>query len=234
MDTIFMTSKNSATSDSHRFRLNLQNKRNLKLPHRHIALANLSIYYTWKNVTKKMNNGKFKITAPSWSKEFELPEGSYSIGDIDAYFKYIVEKHTKYHEGDIEIYANKTKNRVTFKMADRVTLELMSPETQKFLVVSKRVLTGEVNGDKVPQLETVQTVLVHCNLVDNDYQHDSRILHIFVPDKTFGSLLSIQPSDFVWLKTFKTEFLYIEVWFMDQDSKPLEIEDNIHITMVIR
>ena len=70
---------------------------------------------------------------------------------------------------------------------------------------------GHVDGDLVPDLETVQTVLVHCNLVDNDYQHDSRILHTFVPNKSFGSLLSIQASDFVWLKTFKTEFQYIEV-----------------------
>ena len=78
MDTIFMTTKNSSTSDSHRFRLNLNTKINLKLPHKHIALANLSIYYTWKNVTKKHKNGKFKITTPSWSEEFELPEGTVS------------------------------------------------------------------------------------------------------------------------------------------------------------
>ena len=90
-----MTTKNSATTDSHRFHLNLRSKINLKLPHRHIALANLSIYYTWKNVTKKHKNGKFKITTASWSEEFELPEGSYSVSDIDDYFKYIVKKHTK-------------------------------------------------------------------------------------------------------------------------------------------
>ena len=176
MDTIFMTSKNSKTTDSHRFRLNLNNKIKLKLPHKHIALANLSIYYTWKNVTKKNKNGKFKITTASWSEEFELPEGSYSVADIDDYFKFIVKKHTKDHEKDIEVYANKVKNRVTFKMADGVSLELMTPATQKFLGVFQKTLTGEVDGDKVAELETVQTVLVHCNLVDNDYQRDSRIL----------------------------------------------------------
>ena len=79
---------------------------------------------------------------------------------------------------------------------------------------------------EVPQLETVQTVLVHCNLVDNDYQRDSRILYSFVPDKDFGNILSIHPSEFIWLKTFKSEFDYIEVWFSDQDSTPLEIEDK--------
>ena len=110
----------------------------------------------------------------------------------------------------------------------------MSPETQKFLGVSQKTLTGEVDGDKVPELETVQTVLVHCNLVDNDYQGASQIFYSFVPDKSFGTLLSIQPSDFILLKTFKTEFNHIEVWFSDQHSIPLEIEDQVQITMVIR
>ena len=119
-------------------------------------------------------------------------------------------------------------------MADGVSLELMTPETQKFLGVFQKVLTGQVNGDKVPQLETVQTVLVHCNLVDNHYQRDSMVLCSFVPDKSFGNILSVHPSEFIWLKTFKSEFDYIEVWFSDQDSTPLDIEDNVQITMVIR
>ena len=234
MNTIFMTTKNSGTSESHKFRLNLSNKINLKQPHRYISLANLSIYYTWKNVTKKHNNGKFKITAPSWSEEFELPEGSYNVSDINEYFQFIVKKHTKDHDKDIEIYANKVKNRVAFKLGAGVSLEFMSPETQKFLGFSVNKVTGTGNGDKVPQLETVQTVLVHCNLVDNDYQRDSMILYSFVPDKSFGNILSIQPSDFIWLKTFNSEFNYIEVWFSDQDSVPLEIEDNVQVTIVIR
>ena len=116
MDTIFMTSKNSKTEDDHRFRLNLRNRINLKMPHRHIALSNLSIFYTLRNVTKKLNNGKFKITTPSWSEEFELPEGSYTVKDIDNYFQFIVKKHTKDHKDDIKIYVNKIANRVTFKL----------------------------------------------------------------------------------------------------------------------
>ena len=77
-------------------------------------------------------------------------------------------------------------------------------------------------------------MLIHCNLVNNDYQHDSWMLYAFVPDKGFGQLLSTSPSDFIWLKTFKSEFSYIEVWFTDQNLKPLEIEDNVAVTMVIR
>ena len=234
MNTIFMTTKNSGTTDSHRYRLNLSSKINLKQPRKYVALANLSMYYTWKNVTKAHNNGKFTISAPTWSETFELPEGSYNIADINDYFRYIVQKHTKDHEKDIEIFANRVKNRVSFKLGAGVSLELRTPETQKLLGVSEKVVKGEVNGDLVPQLETVQTVLVHCNLVDNEYQQDSNILYSFVPDKSFGGILSVHPTEFIFLKCYMSEFDHIEIRFTDQDGVPLSIEDNIQMTMVIR
>ena len=234
MDTIFMNSKNSKTSEKHRFILDLRDKINLKLPAKHIALSNLSIYYTWKNVRKEYNNGKFKITTPSWSEEFELPDGSYTVTDINDYFQFIVEKHTKDHKDDIQIYVNKIANRVTFKLKTGITLELMTPETQALLGSSEKIVTGNKNGELVPEMEITEVVLVHCNLVNNDYQHDSRVLYTFVPDKGFGQLLSVSPSEFIWLKTFQSEFSYIEVWFTDQDSRPLEIEDRVNLTMVIR
>ena len=179
MNTIFMTAKN------HRFRLNLRSKINLKVLHRHIALSNLSIYYSWRNVTKKLNNGKFKIMTPSWNEEFELPEGSYTVADINDYFQFIVEKHTKDHKDDIKIYVNKTANRVTFKLKTGVILELMTPETQRFLGSSTNAITSEINGDLAPQMKSTDVVLVHCNLVNDDYQHDSRVLYLFVPE-SFG------------------------------------------------
>ena len=76
-------------------------------------------------------------------------------------------------------------------------------------------------------------VLIHCNIVNNNYQQDSRVLYTFVPNKSFGQLLDISPKNFIFLKTFDSEFSYIEVWFTDQNSKPLEIEDKINITLVI-
>ena len=76
-------------------------------------------------------------------------------------------------------------------------------------------------------------MLIHCNIVNNGYQHDSRVLYTFVPNKSFGQLLDISPKNFTFLKTFKPEFSYIEIWFTDQNSKPLEIEDKINITLVI-
>ena len=85
----------------------------------------------------------------------------------------------------------------------------------------------------MPHLEITEIVLVHCNIVNNNYQQDSRALYTFVPNKSFGQLLDISPKNFIFLKTFGSEFSYIEVWFTDQNYKPLEIEDKIHITLVI-
>ena len=83
-------------------------------------------------------------------------------------------------------------------------------------------------------LEVVELVLVHCNLVNNDYQQDSRILHTFVPNKPFGSLLEISPTNHIFLKTFNSEFQEIKIWFTDQGSKPLEVEDKINLTLIIK
>ena len=90
MDTIFMNSENSKTSDPHRLLLNLKDKINLKRSDKYVALSNLSIYYTWKNAKKPYKNNRFKISAPTWKEEFELPDGLYSISDIQHYFKYIL------------------------------------------------------------------------------------------------------------------------------------------------
>ena len=87
MDTIFMNSENSITSDSHRLLLDLLDKINLKWSDKYVALSNLSIYYTWKTIKKSYKNNKFKISALTWNKEFDLPDGSYS--DIQDYFEYI-------------------------------------------------------------------------------------------------------------------------------------------------
>ena len=95
-------------------------------------------------------------------------------------------------------------------------------------------ITKAKNGENVPHLEVVKLVLVHCNLVNNDYQQDSRILHTFVPNKPFGSLLEISPTNDIFLKTFDSEFQEIKVWFTDQTSKPLEVEDRINVTLTIR
>ena len=86
----------------------------------------------------------------------------------------------------------------------------------------------------MPHLEITEVVLVHCDVVNNDYQQDSRVLYTFVPNKQFGSLLEISSTNHIFLKTFNSEYSEIKVWFTDQNSKPLEIEDRINLTLVIK
>ena len=99
---------------------------------------------------------------------------------------------------------------------------------------TKDEITKDKNRENVPHLEITKVVLVHCNMVKNDYQQDSRVLYPFVANKSFGSLLDISPSNHIFLKTFNSEYDEIIVWFSDQNSKPLEIEDRINLIMVIK
>ena len=234
MDTIFINSENSRTSEYHVLFLNLTNKIDLRSK-KTVALSNLSIYYTWKNIKSSYNNNKFKISAPTWNEEFKLPDGSYSISDIQDYFQYILKKHSESVDNPpIRIYINQIENRITFKIKSEYYLKLLIPETMKLLGSTESKITKDKNGENVPHLETVKLVLVHCNLVNNDYQQDSRILYTFVPNKPFSSLLEISPANHVFLKTFNSEFTEIKVWFTDQKSRPLEVEDKINVTLIIK
>ena len=131
------------------------------------------------------------------------------------------------------MYVNKTENRITLKIKTAYYFELLTPKTIKRVATIKNKVTNDENGENVPHLEITEVVLIHCNIVNNDYQQDSRALYTFVPNKTFGQLLDISPKNYVFLKTFDSEFSYIQVWFTDQNSVPLEIEDKIKITLVI-
>ena len=142
-----------------------------------MALANLSIYYTWKNIKSEYNNNKFKISAPTWNDTFDLPDGSYSISDIQDYFEFIIKKHETLTENPpIQIYPNKIKNRIIFKVKTGYRLELLSPETMKLLESTKKDVDKDTNGEDVLKLESVEVVLVDCNLVNNSYQQTSKVL----------------------------------------------------------
>ena len=104
----------------------------------------------------------------------------------------------------------------------------------KLLGSTENKITKEKNGENVPHLEITEVVLVHCDIVNNDYQQDSRVLFAFVLNKPFGSLLEISPTNHIFLKTFNSEYDEVKVWFTDQNSQPLEIEDRINLTMVIK
>ena len=115
MDRIFMNSENSKTSEYHVLVLKLTDELHLRRGQKTVALSNLSIYYTWKNIKSSYNNNRFKISAPTWNQEFELPDGSYSISDIQDYFEYILKKHSESVDNPpSRIYVNRIENRVTF------------------------------------------------------------------------------------------------------------------------
>ena len=199
MDTIFMNSENSRTSEYHVLVLKLADKLDLRRGQKSVALSNLSIYYTWKNIKSSYNNNKFKISAPTWSDEFKLPDGSYLISDIQDYFEYVLKKHGEnVDDPSMKIYVNKIENRVTFKIKKGYYLELLTPETMKLLGSTESKITKDKNGENVPHLEIVELVLIRCNLVNNNYQQNSRISYTFTPHKSFGSLLQISPPNHIF------------------------------------
>ena len=143
----------------HVLKLKLTSKLDLRIGEKVIALSNLSIYYTQKNIKSSYNNNKFKISTPTWNDKFELNlNGSYSVSNIQDYFKYILKKHgDNTNKPSVQIYVNKIGNRITFKIKDGHSLELLAPEAMKLLGSTENKITTEI-------------ILVHCKMVNNDYQ----------------------------------------------------------------
>ena len=110
------------------------------------------------------------------------------MSDIQDYFQYILEKHSEDIDNpSVQIYVKKIKNRTTFKIKNGYSLELLTPETMRLLGSTKNKITEYKNGENVLHLEITIVVLVHCDIVNNDYQQDSRVLYTFVPNKLFRS-----------------------------------------------
>ena len=224
METFLMNSKNSKTNEPNRFKYDLIDKLDDKNPNKNMALANLSIYYTWKNVKSIYKNNKFKLSAPTWNETFDLPDGSYNISEIQDYIEYIIKNHEKIGgNAPILIYANTINNRTVFKLKSGYNIELLSKETMKLLGSTKDIIDIDKNSENVPRLENIEVVLVHCNLVHNSYQQHSRVLFTSVPTKRYGQLISITPHSLVFLKTMNTDFSEIEIWFTDQNNNALEM-----------
>ena len=191
-----MNSKNSKSSKPYVFILKLTDKLDLRRGEKSIALSNLRIYYTWKNKKSSYNNNKFKISASTWNDKFELPDGSYLISDIRDYFEHISKKYRENIDNQsIRISINKIENRITFKIKTGYYLQLLTPEIMKLLENTENTIAKDINSENVSHLEMTELVLVHCNIVNNDYQQDS---------------------------------------LTDQNSHPLQIEDRINLTSVIR
>ena len=148
-----MNTENIKTSRSHKFKLDLTDKLNLKNPNKSMDLTNSSLYYTWKNINSEYNNNKFKISAPTRNDNFDLPDGSYSISDIQDYFEFIIKKHETLTENPpIQIYPNKIKNRIVFKIKTGYKLELLTPETMKLLGSTEKDVDKDKNGEIVSKL----------------------------------------------------------------------------------
>ena len=207
METLFMNTLNSRTNESNKFVYQFTDKLSLKNPNKNITLADLRIFYTWTNIKSKYNNNKFKISAPTWNDEFNLPYESYSVFDIQDYFEYIIKKHeTVADNPPVQIYVNKIKNRIVFKIKTGYRLELLTEETMQLLGTSKKFIDKNKDGKIVPRLETIEVVSVHCNLVNNNYQQAFKVLFTFVPNKRFGQLITITPHSLTMMKTTNAEF----------------------------
>ena len=151
-----MNTENIKTDEPHRFRLTLPDKLNLKDPDKNMTLANLSIYYSWKNIKSAYKNNKFKISAPTWNNEIDLPDGSYSVSDIQDYFEYIIKEHETIADNPhVQIYINKINNRIVFKVKTGFKLELLSLETMKLLGGTKKDVDQDKDGEDMPKVESV-------------------------------------------------------------------------------
>ena len=153
MDTIFMNSENSKTSKPHVLIFKLTDKLDLRRGEKSIALSNLSIYYTWKNIKSSYNN-KFKISAPTWNDKFELP-----VSNIQDYFEYIFKQHGENTDNlSIRIYVNEIENRITFKIKNGYSLELLKPETMKLLGSTGKKKTKDKSVENGPHLAITEGV----------------------------------------------------------------------------
>ena len=133
----------------------------------------------------------------------------------------------------IHVYINRNNNRLVVKIKDGYKLELQTLETMKLFGSTKKLIDKTKNGEKVPSLEVAEVVLIHCNLVDNQYQQRSEVLYTFTPNKSYAYLLNVKPSNSVFLNTYKTELDEIIITFTDKNGRLLEIEDKLNLTLLI-
>ena len=163
-----------------------------------------------------------------------IQDGSYSVSDIQDYNEYIIKKHETLNAiPAINIYISRINNGLVFEIKDGYKLELQTPETMKIFCSTKKSIDKTKNGEKLPRLKVVKVVLVQSNLVDNQYQQKSEVLYTFTPNTFYAYLLNVEPSIWVFLKTYNTEFDEIIITFMDQNGRPLEIEDIVNLALLI-
>lgn len=245
MNSILLTQSSNVSKEAHKLTLKLRQK--MVLEDSLISLVNLTLYYSWFNIKEKYGNNTFVYIKNGEQTNITLPDGSYSINDINNYLHFIMRANQdtiddniiNVPDGDttsypINLFANSVYNRVTVVLSDGYSLQL-GEGMAKVLGFSKRTISTTQNGDLVPELERVTTVLVHSNLVENEFVVDSSLLFSFTPHVPFGHILNVSPNFPRWCSTRNSEFSEVSVWFTDQDNRPLEIEDpNITADIVIK
>lgn len=239
MNTFHFSTSDSATETNNRLRYALRTPITLDS---YIALNNLDLWYNWRNITQELGNNKFTYTHLSTAYEVTLPDGSYSVSDINNFMHHTMENNGNFDatkaKGDdsrypISIYENPTYNRITVKVKD--DWFIIFPEGLSKVVGAevKKFYSTTENLPNIPQLENVTSVQVHCNLVYNEYQRDSTLLYSFSPKDVFGALLSITPRYPQWRRTRKTTEGVVEVWLTDQSGRDLPLEDNWNVVLQI-
>jgi hypothetical protein len=250
MNTIVLTNSNAGTKYKYKLSLKLYNP--MRLDNCLICISDISLYYSWPNIKASYGNNecKYKRTADNKEYSITIPDGSYEIKDLNNYIHHVMKINGDIEDDKgkypIELYANHIYQRVTVITKDKYILELPVEGLGKVLGFTKvpeegvkHVYLGpnkEQNGDIIPQVERVESVSVHCNLVNNRYQSENSLIYSFTPDKSFGNLLNIKPHFPYWRNTrTNTDINEIVVWFTDQDNKPLDIEDpKIRVELQIK
>ena len=193
-----MNSKNSKASDPERLIFNLSDKTNLKSSNKYIALSNISMCYTEKNIKKSYKNDKFKISSPTWNDKFELPDGSCPVSDIQNYFDYIIEKDESATDNpQIKIYVTKIENTITFEVKTGYYLELLIPKTMKLFRSTKNKIMKDKNGENVPYLEINEVIL--STMLINEIQESC--IHLFQMNHLVKDSIFHQKR-FIFLKSF--------------------------------
>ena len=247
MGKIVLTNKNAGTN--YRNKLSYKLTKPMRLSNCEVCLSDISMYYSWPNIKSSYGNNKFKYTRLTDNKVFdvELPDGSYEVKDINSYLRFvmvrngdkidIVDKKERY---PIELYINTLFYTVTILTNDKYTVQLPIDGLGKVLGFTKTAEEGDKyaligphdlnnkgeNGNTIPQIERVESVFVHCNLVDNEHQLDNYLLHRFTPEVPPGHLINIKPNYQDWSNAVHNRDINeIDVWFTDQDNRPLDIKD---------
>ena len=239
MNSLHISTSNSKTSQNSVLRYRFTSPMELD---GYIALSNITLWYNWKNITAAEGNNTFSyLKGSSDSVDITLPDGSYSVEDLNDYLHFVMKQ--KDHDDEatdpdgngeyaINLYANPVYNRVSLTILDGWKIRFRAG-LAKTLGASEGSFSRSINFPRVPQLENVKSVQVHCNLVSNHYQSDSSLLYNFTPDNSYGSLLSIEPRFPQWRKTRHTEESEVEVWLTDQNSKILALEDDWGVILQI-